>query len=162
MPDQKPSRSEELLSASLQRLARTSPEVANPELQRTLVRAFHRHHHHRRVMRFTAVAALCVVAVSTFAWWIAHGNQPLREQVAMTQQQAVDEALRQDPSAFTALPAFALRTPEEELRIVRVEIPVSSLRLLGARVNDELITQQIVADLLVGTDGTPYAFRIIS
>ena len=43
-----------------------------------------------------------------------------------------------------------------------VWMPVSSLRLLGARVNDELITQQIVADLLVGADDTPYAFRIIS
>jgi hypothetical protein len=41
-------------------------------------------------------------------------------------------------------------------------MPVSSLRLLGARVNDELSSQQIVADILVGTDGTPYAFRIIS
>jgi hypothetical protein len=40
-------------------------------------------------------------------------------------------------------------------------MPVSSLRLLGARVNDELSTQQIVADILVGMDGTPYAFRII-
>jgi len=41
-------------------------------------------------------------------------------------------------------------------------MPVSALRLLGARVNDELSTQLIVADILVGADGTPYAFRIIS
>jgi hypothetical protein len=65
-------------------------------------------------------------------------------------------------ATFVALPAFALSRPDEELRIMRVEMPVSTLRLLGARVNEELSTQKIVADVLVGADGTPYAFRIIS
>jgi hypothetical protein len=63
--------------------------------------------------------------------------------------------------AFVALPSFALSRPDEDLRVIRVEMPVSSLRLLGARVNDELITRRIVADLLVGVDGTPYAFRLV-
>jgi hypothetical protein len=67
-----------------------------------------------------------------------------------------------ESSRFVALPSFALSRPDEELRTLRVEMPTSSLRLLGVRVNDDLNTQQIVADILVGTDGTPYAFRIIN
>jgi hypothetical protein len=63
---------------------------------------------------------------------------------------------------FVALPLFAFRAPQEELRIVRIEMPVSSLRLLGAHVNDEMITRRVTADLLVGPDGTPYAFRLVT
>lgn len=63
---------------------------------------------------------------------------------------------------FVALPSFAFRTAQEELRIVRVEMPVSSLRLLGARVNDEIIAGRVTADLLVGPDGTAYAFRLVT
>ena len=63
---------------------------------------------------------------------------------------------------FVALPSFAFATPGEDLRLIRVEMPLSSLRLLGARVNDELIIKTVVADLLVGSDGTPYAFRLIT
>jgi hypothetical protein len=63
---------------------------------------------------------------------------------------------------FVALPSFAFSKPDEDLRVIRVEMPVSSLRLLGARVNDELVTRRIVADLLVGADGTPYAFRLVA
>ena len=63
---------------------------------------------------------------------------------------------------FIALPWFAFKTADEELRVVRVEMPVSSLRQLGVRVNDELITRRVVAELLVGPDGTPYAFRLLA
>jgi hypothetical protein len=63
---------------------------------------------------------------------------------------------------FVVLPAFALRTPDEELHVIRVEMPISSLRLLGAQVNDELFTRRVTTDLLVGPDGTPYAFRLIT
>ena len=69
---------------------------------------------------------------------------------------------KQQMQPFVALPSFAFKAPDEELRVVRVEIPVSALRQLGARVNDELITRRVTAELLIGSDGTPYAFRLIT
>ena len=77
-------------------------------------------------------------------------------------QPLAESPLHRGDKPFLALPSFAFVAPEEDLRIVRVQMPVSSLRLLGARVNDELITHDVVADLLVGADGTPYAFRLVS
>ena len=62
---------------------------------------------------------------------------------------------------FLELPPFALRTPNEPLRVVQVEMPASSLRLLGAQVSGELIHRRVNADLLVGPDGTPYAVRVV-
>jgi hypothetical protein len=64
--------------------------------------------------------------------------------------------------SFIALPSFAFVTPGEDLRAIRVEMPASSLRLLGAQVDEEISTHRVVADLLVGADGTPYAFRLVS
>jgi len=67
-----------------------------------------------------------------------------------------------DKALFIALPSFAFETAHEELRIIRVEMPASSLRLLGAHVNDEPTTGRVITDLLVGSDGTPYAFRLVT
>jgi len=168
--EQNPNSSQELLSAGLRRLARSSPEGASPELERFLVQAFHRRHH-QRTIRLALAEATCLAIVSGLLWWRLVARNP-REPLASNQQTGQQSLISlaaenqvfadADVSTFIALPSFALSRPDEELRVLRVEMPVSSLRLLGARVNDELSTQQIVVDLLVGTDATPYAFRIIS
>jgi len=63
---------------------------------------------------------------------------------------------------FVPLPSFAFRVPGEELRIIRVSMPVSSLRLLGVQVHGEFSSRRITTDLVIGADGTPYAFRPIT
>ena len=109
-------------------------------------------------MRGVAIAAV-VLAVGAASLWLVPEPMPSTNQIA-TPLVRLDSPDTEE--MFLALPSFAFVQPEEDLRVIRVEIPVSSLRLLGARVNDELITQRVVADLLVGADGTPYAFRLVS
>ena len=168
--EQNPHSSEELLSAALRRLARSSPQAASPELERVLVQAFHRRHR-RRTIRLALAVAACLAIASGLLWWrlvVRNPSEPFASNQQTGQQSLIGLTAESqlfadaDASTFIALPSFVLSRPDEELRVLRVEMPVSSLRLLGARVNDELSTQQIVADLLIGTDGTPYAFRIIS
>jgi hypothetical protein len=63
---------------------------------------------------------------------------------------------------FVALPSFVFRAQDEQLRVIRVNMPVSSLRLLGAPVNEEPMTRGLTTvDLLIGSDGTPYAVRLV-
>lgn len=165
--EQNPHSSEELLSEGLRRLARSSPQAASPTLERVLVQSFHRRHRRRRTLRFALAMTVCLAIVSALLWWQLVRRNP-SDQFTSNQRIGQQSTLEShifggaDASTFVALPSFALSAPDEELRILRVEMPASSLRLLGARVNDELSTQQIVADILVGTDGTPYAFRIIN
>lgn len=169
--EQNPHSSEELLSESLRRLGRSGPQAASPELERVLVQSFQRRHRRRRTLRFALAVTVCLAIVSGLLWWRLVPRNP-SERLGSNQrigQQSSNEPTLEihnfgaaDAASFVALPSFALSRPDEELRILRVEMPVSALRLLGARVNDELSTQQIVADILVGADGTPYAFRIIS
>lgn len=169
--EQNPHSSEELLSEGLRRLGQSSPQAASPKLERVLVQSFHRRYRRRRTLRFALAVTVCLAMVSGLLWWRLVTRNPLQRSASshrIDQQSSTGPSAEShnfgdaDAATFVALPSFALSTPDEELRIFRVEMPVSALRLLGARVNDELSTQQIVADILVGADGTPYAFRIIS
>ena len=62
---------------------------------------------------------------------------------------------------FVALPSFAFCAPHEELHVIRVNLPISSLRLLGAPIDEESMTRRVTTDLLIGSDGTPYAVRLV-
>jgi hypothetical protein len=169
-PEQNP-HSEELLTEGLRRLGRSSPQAASPELERLLLQSFRRRHLRRTTLRLALAVAVCLAIFSGVLWWRLAPRNP-SERLASNQQtgqQSSTRRLRESnnffdvgAATFVALPAFALSRPDEELRVLRVEMPVSALRLLGARVNDELSTQQIVTEILVGADGTPYAFRIVS
>lgn len=169
-PEQNPD-SQELLAQGLRRLARSSPRGASPELERALLQAFRRRHQRRRTLRFAFAMAVCLAIVSAISWWrLATGNPSgrlasnhrMNQQISSGAAPGSRSLSNADGATFVALPSFALSRPDEELRIMSVEMPASTLRLLGARVNEELSTQKIVADVLVGADGTPYAFRIIS
>lgn len=186
--------SDESLSAALQKLGRSAPGSAPPELGAALARAFHRHHLRRRITRMGVLLA-ALVAVFGGSLWLRTGpehattakqapalvidsTQPaaivnaasklLHNATAVSRKRTAAASTlkgnRRDPDSelFVALPSFALETSLEDLRVVRVNMPASSLRLLGAYVNDELIPSRVTADLLVGLDGTPYAFRLIS
>jgi len=163
--------SEELLAEGLRRLARLGPQGASPDLERVLLQSFRRHHQRRTTLRFAFAIAVCLAIVSAFSWWRlaprnpgerTASNHQINQQISTGSASGNQSLNNADAATFVALPSFALSHPDEELRIMRVEMPVSTLRLLGARVNEELSTQKIVADVLVGADGTPYAFRIIS
>ena len=170
-----PSRSDEFVSTMLQELARSSPKSASPESSAMLARAFRRHHARRRAVRLIAMFAL-ILAAGGGSFWLTGAFKGIslarRGTAPRNQSPPVGKSLTDKGDAanqvvtggqvFVALPSFVFETPGEELRVIRVEMSVSSLRVLGARVNDELSTRRIVADLLVGTDGTPYAFRIVS
>jgi hypothetical protein len=67
---------------------------------------------------------------------------------------------RQDGD-FLPLPAYDPAATEGELQIIRVEMPIEDLRLVGAPVNAAMPNQRVLADFVVGQDGTPYAVRLV-
>jgi len=62
---------------------------------------------------------------------------------------------------FVALPAYDPRIPLEEMRVVRVELPASALWQMGAPLNSDTANRRMLADFVVGQDGTPYAMRLL-
>ena len=66
-----------------------------------------------------------------------------------------------DQDAFIALPSYDPVTASGELQVVRVELPGSELRMLGAPVVGDLSDQPVTADFITDRDGTPYAVRLV-
>jgi hypothetical protein len=85
---------------------------------------------------------------------------------ASHQQNARHDASARAPKAvtaddFLALPSYDPNMPTDGLRIVRLEARGSEIRLTGAPVSEELAERRVVADFVVGHDGTPYAVRFV-
>ena len=66
------------------------------------------------------------------------------------------------PQEFQALPAYNSTVRLEDTNVVRLELPGSALRLVGAPVSAGSEQRRVLADFVVGRDGTPYAVRLIA
>lgn len=66
-----------------------------------------------------------------------------------------------EPDSFIALPSYDPATASGDLQVVRVELPGSELRMLGAPVLGNLSDQPVTADFITDRDGTPYAVRLV-
>lgn len=74
---------------------------------------------------------------------------------------ATDEQTSSESENFIALPSYDPATTSGELQVVRVELPGSELRMLGAPVLGDLSDQPVTADFITDRDGTPYAVRFV-
>jgi hypothetical protein len=64
-------------------------------------------------------------------------------------------------NAFVPLPAYDSATSTTDVRVVRMEVTGSDLMMVGAPVSAELADNRMLADFVVGSDGTPYAVRLV-
>ena len=64
-------------------------------------------------------------------------------------------------TSFVSLPFSNDTLPLENAPIVRVELPVESLRLAAIKVEENLAGRKVTADLLLGMDGLPRAIRFV-
>ena len=62
---------------------------------------------------------------------------------------------------FVALPGYDPEVPAADLHIVRVQLPTSTLWQMGAPINPAGPERRVLADFVVGQDGTPYGVRLV-
>ncbi len=86
---------------------------------------------------------------------LQHGLNSIASQRRRTQLEA-----HQAPS-FLPLPTYDPVGAKDELQIIRVEMPIQDLRLVGAPVGADVPNRLVRADFVVGHDGTPYAVRLV-
>jgi len=182
---------EDRLSEALRSLGHTGEQNAPPEIYTALAGAFRSHHvRRRRVQRVRIVVALVACLMVSVALLRAikgpmHGSQrnagnapvhliPPQNAEVPDQQASAQASLREShkPHAegasgaatvenFLALPSYDPSIAADGLRIIRLEGRGSDLRLAGAPVSEELSDRRVVADFMVGHDGTPYAVRFV-
>ena len=183
-PIRKPS--EALLSGALRRLAAGSPQKAPAEVGDGLMEAFRSHHRRRRRVRALGMIGIAASIALAVALLLGRGpaapkqvrqtvpSSPLEQRVVPVparQQDATPQATAALPAGrrssqsssddFLPLPSYDPAVTPEDLRIVRLELPGAALRLLGAPVSEDVSEKRMLADFVVGQDGTPYAVRLV-
>jgi hypothetical protein len=181
--------SDALLSSALHRLASGSPQNAPAELGAELAREFRRRHARRRQVRLAVVASLaaCLALAAALLAWRSPAHHKVQPQIAQQeipaaataeaqpQQQAATQqrsrpagqarpaaaASSSADDAFVELDTYDPSLASNQLQVVRLEISGSDLRMIGAPVAEDLSDRRLLADIVVGEDGTPYAVRLV-
>ncbi|HET9183065.1 MAG TPA: hypothetical protein VFP59_13090 [Candidatus Angelobacter sp.] len=176
--------SEALLSSALHRLASAGERNAPVEVERALLERFRQHHRRRRDLRLitvTAIAACLIVAGLLLKTQPAANVHNAAKAVPPQQGKTTpaesvrsnalahrppQAAVAQPPAVvaeggFVPLPSYDPATASGELQLVRVELPESDLRMLGAPVAGNLSDEPVTVDFITDRDGTPYAVRLV-
>ena len=182
------SESEDRLAGALRQLAHTSDRVAPPEVAAALAGAF-RQYHRRRKTRNAAAIALSI-GIGSGLWFLTNrAEKPVPQVVerAMRPLKTAKDSPAPIPpknvaknshrhhgsspipvqhdsaraDEFLPLPSYDPGFNSGELQIIRVEMPLQDLRLVGVPVNVELPNRPVMADFVVGQDGIPYAIRLV-
>ena len=82
----------------------------------------------------------------------------LHSQVTATHAKATKVAYSRE---FAALPGYDPEVPVEDLHIVRVQLPTSTLWQMGAPINPAGTERRVLADFVISRDGTPYGVRLV-
>jgi hypothetical protein len=84
------------------------------------------------------------------------------KQLSKARDQSVEAPVVIAAGDFIALPSFDSAVPLGDSRMLRVDLPGSALQQIGYPIDGQLLDRRIVADVLVGQDGSPYAVRLVN
>ncbi len=150
----------------LRALAADGPREAPSSVEARLRTEFRRHHRRRKLVTWTSFAGVAAAAVLALVLWARTGARTERPKhtavaVAQAERAAAAVAAEDDSDAsFYPLPEAEALPAVENAMVVRVQLPVSSLRLMGVPVSEERAGASVQAELLLGQDGLARAVRL--
>lgn len=153
------------LLEDLRALASDGPREAPPHMESRLQTEFRRHKRRRRLMTWTPVFSVAAaIGIALLLWAHSDKSKPASASLdgpAVAAIQSVVPATEEDTDAsFYPLPEAEALPAVENAMVVRVQLPVSSLQLMGVPVSEERADASIQADLLLGQDGLARAVRL--
>ncbi len=168
------SENEQEILDGLRALAAEEPREAPKHVEAYLLSAFRRRVRRRRVQAWGTAAAIGAIAagVATLLWLAgpmlkrAPVPAPALSSVAPATDSAADvryAVVRTDDvaSSFYPLPEADALPPLETAMVVRVQLPLSSLQMMGFPVDEEADADPVEADILLGQDGLARGVRLI-
>jgi hypothetical protein len=151
------------LLENLRVLAADGPFEAPARVELRLLAEFRKRNKWRRVRMWASLGAVAMAAGIVLSLWVREASKPatavapLGIEVAQTSDEDVDAGFYPLPEA-EALPAV------ESATVVRVQLPASSLRLMGVPVDEQGDAQgsdtAVQAELLLGQDGLARGVRL--
>ncbi len=173
---------QELLNA-LRGLAADGPRQAPPHVEEFLVAELRRRSRGRHSKVWWSISAVAAIAagIAVLIWMrpapprsaplvasvkFPELPQPVEPRAlpAAQKPQPIRKAPARPvnaPVSFYALPSASELPPAETAMVVRVQLPMSSLRLMGLLVSEESSAERIQADVLVGQDGLARGVRFV-
>ena len=174
---------QELLNA-LRGLAGDGPRQAPAHIEEFLVAELRRRSRARHTKVWWSISAVAAIAagMAVLMWvrpappksapLVASVNVPElpnRAEPVVLPAAPKSQAIRKAPAravvnapvSFYALPSANELPPVETAMVVRVQLPMSSLRLMGLLVSEESSAERIQADVLVGQDGLARGVRFV-
>ncbi|HEX5230538.1 MAG TPA: hypothetical protein VFW44_22660 [Bryobacteraceae bacterium] len=151
----------ELLDA-LRALASEGPREAPPDVEERLKREFRRVNRRRNLVTWVpALSAAAALAIALFLWTHRDTPQPAAALSSQVSSQAVAPVAEEEGDAgFYPLPEAEALPAVENAMVIRVQMPVSSLQLMGVPVASERAGTSVAADLLLGQDGLARGVRL--
>jgi hypothetical protein len=164
------------LLKGLRALAADGPREAPVCVEERLLGELRRRSHARRRNRWLGVATAAIAAGLLMMLWVRTGPAvpaprmaPIAVNIVQPPQTPPKAAIQ--PAAyergaevainFYPLPDAEELPPIESATIVRVQLPMSSLRLMGLPVSEDRAAEFIQADMLLGQDGLARGVRFV-
>jgi len=153
------------VAAGLRLLAEEMKKVSEPpRVEAQLVRAYRERYRLRvppvgEVRRWWAAAA-AVLLVAGALW--TGVRQPPPPLVAANTGLAAVAGSEEEEAAFIPLPNAAGSPQDEDVDLVRVELPRSAVTALGMPASDDGDAESVEAEVLVGPDGMARAVRFLN
>jgi hypothetical protein len=174
---------EQALLNALRGLAADGPRQAPPHVEELLVAELRRRSRARLAKMWWSISAVAAIAagIAVLIWMrpaspkfapvvarvgVPESPRPLETVVVPAAQKShAIRTMRARPAkaalSFYALPSASELPPVENAMVVRVQLPLSSLRLMGLLVSEESSAERIQADVLVGQDGLARGVRFV-
>ncbi len=173
---------QELLNA-LRGLAADGPRQASPHVEAFLVAELRRRSRARKARVWWSISAVAAIAagLAVLIWMrpVTAKSEPVAARVSVpelprpVEPPALSVPQKSQPArrvpvrpakavlSFYELPSASELPPVENAMVVRVQLPISSLRLMGLPVSEESSVDRIQADVLVGQDGLARGVRFV-
>lgn len=157
--------SEQELLQCLRALADEGPRQAPDYVrERLLVEFRKRSAHKRRIAWFTAGIGAAAAALLVMLAIPHHSRFPANASPAASIASPADLSSVPADTAdagFYPLPEAEGLPPVEDATVIRVQMPASSLQLMGVALDEEAPTDPVQADILLGQDGLARAVRLV-
>jgi hypothetical protein len=147
------------LLEDLRAVASEGPREAPPYIEARILAEFRRRKR-RRNLRIWGPSLGLAAAAALVALLLGGKPSPAKKPAAVALQSAVSAPDDDSDAGFYPLPEAEALPPVENAMVVRVQLPVSSLQLMGVPIDQERADSSVQADLLLGQDGLARAVRL--
>jgi hypothetical protein len=157
------------LLENLRALAADGPQEAPERVERRLRAEFRALSRRRRVRVWASFAGVAAMTAGiALLLWVRQAPKPAAVAMdrvapaAAAMPAATPDAVEEEEAdaSFYPLPQAEALPAMENAMVVRVQLPVSSLRLMGFPVDEERADAAVQAELLLGQDGLARGVRL--